>query len=150
MGARHPSHDELVAVCWAVAARDCAIERGDAPAAARFAEQARDAIDAALAAGTTLPDLAYELDYPGGAVELDGPHIDQQTAHLPAVPATAATCHDGTAAVAVADAHHALASLTEPAAGQTADDGRAAELADRGRHDEHVQAAADDDGDGWS
>ena len=153
MAARHPTPDQLVDVSWALAARDCAIERGDAPAAARFAQQARDAIDAVLATGTTRSELAYELDYPGGTAELDGPHIDEQIAQLPGGPSTAGTDRDGSAAVAVADAHLALGALTDPTAGQTAHDARAAELAgwarDR-RADADAEIAVDDDGDGWS
>jgi hypothetical protein len=74
------SYQQVEDVCWAVAARDCAIERGDTDAAALFAQQARDAIADVLATGTTLRELADELDYPGGAAEIDGPHIDHEIA----------------------------------------------------------------------
>jgi hypothetical protein len=70
------------AASWAVAARDCALERGDAAAAARFTQQARAAIDAVLATGVTPAELADELDYPGGADDLDGPHIDHHLTSL--------------------------------------------------------------------
>ena len=50
----------------AVAARDGAIEVGDLPAAAAFADQAREAIAKAVEAGIDLPELADELDSPGG------------------------------------------------------------------------------------
>lgn len=64
------------AASWALAARDAAIEKGAAEHATRFAQQAREAIEAAAAAGVTCEQLAYELDYPGGAAELDGTHVD--------------------------------------------------------------------------
>jgi hypothetical protein len=68
---------------WAVAARDCAIEVGDSLAAAAFADQAREAIARAAAAGIEPPELAAELDYPGGHTAMDGPHIDHEIAALP-------------------------------------------------------------------
>jgi hypothetical protein len=67
---------ELVAsVSWALWARDVAIERGDTDHAVRFARDSREAMAAAEAAGITREQLAAELDYPGGADELDGEHI---------------------------------------------------------------------------
>jgi hypothetical protein len=73
----------IVDASWAVAARDCAIEAGDRQAAAVFAAQARTAIATAEAAGITPPQLAAELDYPGGHTAMDGPHIDHDIAALP-------------------------------------------------------------------
>ena len=71
------TRSELVAAAsWAIAARDCATETGDTENAARFAEQARQALAAADAAGIGREQLAAELDYPGGAAELDGEHVD--------------------------------------------------------------------------
>ena len=52
--------------------------------AARFAAEAREAIAAAVEAGATPAELAWELDYPGGASAMDGPHIDRQITELPA------------------------------------------------------------------
>ena len=53
---------------------------------------------------------------------------------------------------AVAQAHEAITPLTEPAANQqqTTDDTRAAEPAGWGRHEQPADAAAADDGEGWS
>jgi hypothetical protein len=82
----------VIEVSWAVAARDCALEAGDTDAAARFAGQAREAIARATAAGANLPELAAELDYPGGHTALDGPHIDDQITAL-----RHASASDGTA-----------------------------------------------------
>jgi hypothetical protein len=45
----------------------------------------------ALATGATLPELADELGLPGGAVEIDGPHIDQRIAALPTAAGEATT-----------------------------------------------------------
>jgi hypothetical protein len=64
------------AASWAIAARDSAIEHGNTEHAARFARQAREALAAADAAGITREQLAAELDYPCGAAELDGEHVD--------------------------------------------------------------------------
>ena len=79
--------------------------------AARFAAQARDAIAAAVDAGATPAELAWELDYPGGHAAMDGPHIDRQIAELPAgtpdrdrAPATATSLAAAAAAVAAATA----------------------------------------------
>jgi hypothetical protein len=57
-----------------------------------------------------------------------------------------------TAATSVAQAHEAITPLGEPAANQqqTTDDTRAAELAGWGRHEQPADAAAADDGQGWS
>ncbi|MCY7341681.1 MAG: hypothetical protein LH603_07500 [Pseudonocardia sp.] len=66
---------QVISVSWAIAARDIAIERGDTTHAIRFAHDAREAITAAEVAGITRAQLAAELDYPGGAAELDGEHI---------------------------------------------------------------------------
>ncbi len=44
----------VVAASWSLAARDCAIENGDPKPAARFAQQAREALAAAEAAGITI------------------------------------------------------------------------------------------------
>lgn len=61
---------------WAIAARDAAIDHRDWARAATFAEQAREAIEAAGRAGISRAQLAYELDYPGGAAAMDGEQID--------------------------------------------------------------------------
>lgn len=75
--AEQAARSELVtSASWAIWARDLAIERGESDHAARFARDAREAMDAAEGAGITREQLAAELDYPGGAVELDGEHID--------------------------------------------------------------------------
>lgn len=66
----------VVSVSRAAVARDAALEQQDWPAAARLAAETRAAIDATLAAGATRDEIARELDYPGGADALDGPHID--------------------------------------------------------------------------
>ena len=66
----------VVSASWALAARDAAIEQGATEHATRFAEQAREALAAVEAAGITREQLAVELDYPGGAAELDGEHVD--------------------------------------------------------------------------
>jgi hypothetical protein len=50
--------------------------------AVRFAGEARDAIATALQAGVALDDLAEEIDYPGGAAAMDGPHVDREIADL--------------------------------------------------------------------
>jgi hypothetical protein len=68
--------ERVTAASWAVAARDLAIERGETEHAIRFAQQAREAIAAVEGAGVTREQLAHELDYPGGAAELDGEHIE--------------------------------------------------------------------------
>ena len=60
-------HRQAVDASWALAARDAAIDAGDKAMAARFAAEARDAIAAAVDAGATPAELAWELDYPGGA-----------------------------------------------------------------------------------
>jgi hypothetical protein len=89
-----------------VAARDAAIEQHLWASAARYAGEARDAIASALAAGASMDELAAELDYPGGAAELDGDHIDRLINHHyhphPAAPDTPA--HDTTGPDADADA----------------------------------------------
>jgi hypothetical protein len=78
-GAPTPEHaarsEWVAAASWAVAARDLAIERGETEHAIRFAQQAREAIAAVEGVGVTREQLAHELDYPGGAAELDGEHI---------------------------------------------------------------------------
>ena len=74
--------DRIRDASWAVAARDCAIEAGDLFAAADFADQARKAINRAVAAGIEPAELAIELDYPGGHTAMDGPHIEHQIAAL--------------------------------------------------------------------
>jgi hypothetical protein len=56
----------------------------------RIAAEARDAIAAAVEAGATPAELAWELDYPGGHAALDGAHIDRQISKLRAAAATAA------------------------------------------------------------
>jgi hypothetical protein len=83
-------HRQAVNASWALAARDAAIETGDAAMAARFAAEAREAIAAAVDAGATPAELAWELDYPGGHAALDGAHIDRQITRLRAAAATAA------------------------------------------------------------
>ncbi len=75
---------------WALAARDAAIAAEDAAMAGRFAAQAREAIAAAVQAGATPAELAWELDYPGGHAALDGAHIDRQITRLRAPAAAAA------------------------------------------------------------
>jgi hypothetical protein len=104
-------HPEAVNVSWALAARDGAIDAGDRAMAARFAAQARDAIAAAVDAGATPAKLAWELDYPGGAQAMDGPHIDRQITQLPTpaparapAPATGISLAEVAAAVAAATA----------------------------------------------
>lgn len=77
------------AASWALAARDMSIERGESEHAARFAHHARQAITALEAMGVTRDQLAAELDYPGGAAELDGEHVDLAVAY--GTPLTAAT-----------------------------------------------------------
>ena len=121
------------------------IETHGRSAAALFAQQARNAIDAVLAGGGTLDELAYELDYPGGADQLDGPHIDQQIAQLPA-PLSAPL---SAAEAAIADAHQAVAQLSEPTAGPATDHAWAIEPDDWTRVDGRSDAVADDDADGW-
>jgi hypothetical protein len=66
----------VTSASWAIAARDTAIEMGATEHAAWFAREAREALAVVDAAGITREQLAYELDYPGGAAELDGEHID--------------------------------------------------------------------------
>jgi hypothetical protein len=92
----------------AVAARDGAMEVGDLSAAAAFADQAREAIAKAVVAGIELPELADELDYPGGHTAMDGPHIDQ-----PAVTASHGLVFDsGTGPSPPGGAHsHAMADI---------------------------------------
>jgi hypothetical protein len=92
----------------AVAARDGAIEVGDLSAAAAFADQAREAIAKAVKAGIELPELADELDNPGGHRAMGGPHIDQ-----PAVTASHGLVFDsGPGPSPPAGAHsHAMADI---------------------------------------
>ena len=47
-----------------------------------FAADARTAIGAAVEAGITLDELAWEIDYPGGAAAMDGPQVDQEIAEM--------------------------------------------------------------------
>ena len=72
----------VTAASLAVAARDAAVEQGDQTAAVVFAADARRAIGAAVEAGITLDELAWEIDYPGGAAAMDGPQVDQEIAEM--------------------------------------------------------------------
>ena len=72
----------VAAASLAVAARDVAVEQGDQTAAVVFAADARRAIGAAVEAGITLDELAWEIDYPGGAAAMDGPQVDQEIAEM--------------------------------------------------------------------
>ena len=119
----------LTDVSWAVAARDCALEVGDRSAAAGFAEQARDAIAKAVAAGIAPAELADELDYPGGHTAMDGPHIDDEIAALrpPAQPdpPTRAARPTAVSAAAVSAAAGLAAAAAVTADGEAGDAARA-------------------------
>ena len=123
----------LTDVCWAVAARDCALEVGDRSAAAGFAEQARDAIAKAVAAGIAPTELADELGYPGGHTAMDGPHIDDEIAALrpPAQPDPPTRADRPTAVSAAAGLAAAAAVTADGEAGDAARDGPAHPLAPR-------------------
>ena len=63
----------IVGASWAIAARDAAIEDGDATAAARLDGLAKTAIYQAGGTGIDRHRLAAELDYPGGAEAMVDP-----------------------------------------------------------------------------
>jgi hypothetical protein len=134
----------LTDVCWVVAARDCALEVGDRSAAAGFAEQARDAIAKAVAAGIEPAELADELGYPGGHTAMDGPHVDDEIAdlRLPAQP-DPPTPADRPTAVSAAAGLAAAAAVT--ADGEAGDAARTDQLT-RWHHDDHSAHSAEDHG----
>jgi hypothetical protein len=142
-------HRQAVDASWALAARDAAIEASDKAMAARFAAEARDAIAAAVDAGATPAELAWELDYPGGHQAFDGPHIDRQIAELPnATPARAAT---SASAISLASAATAVATVADAAREHAA---RQEHLA-RWHHDDAATAAETEpdragSDDGWA
>jgi hypothetical protein len=123
---------------WALAARDAAIEVGDTAMAARFAAQARDAIASAVDAGATPAELVWELDYPGGAQEMDGPHIDRQITELPQSTPTQTGAPSTTTSLSAAAA--AVAAATTAAEAARDDTARQEQLA-RWRHDDHAATA---------
>ncbi len=129
---------------WAVAARDCAIEVADRSAAAGFAEQAREAIAKAVAAGIAPAELADELGYPGGHTAMDGPHIDDEIAALrpPAEP-DPPTRADRPAAVSAAAG---LAAAAAVAADGEAGDAAGEDQLTRWHHDDHSAHSAEDRG----
>ena len=139
----------LTDVSWAVAARDCALEVGDRSAAAGFAEQARDAIAKAVAAGIAPAELADELDYPGGHTAMDGPHIDDEIAALrpPAEPdpPTRAARPTAVSAAVVSAAAGLAAAAAVTADGEAGDAARADQLT-RWHHDDHPAHSAEDHG----
>jgi hypothetical protein len=102
--------------------------------AARFAAQARDAIAAAVDAGATPAELAWELDYPGGVQEMDGLHIDRQITELPASRPTKTGAPSTTTSLPAAAA--AVAAATAAANAARDDAARQAQLA-RWHHDAH-------------
>jgi hypothetical protein len=132
-------HRQAVDASWALAARDAAIEAGDRAMAARFAAEARDAIAAAVDAGATPAELAWELDYPGGHEALDGPHIDRQINHLCAEGSPARTPAPPTA-TSLAEASAAVAAAVAAADRARGDAARQDQLA-RWDHNDHAATA---------
>jgi hypothetical protein len=145
-------HRQAVNASWALAARDAAIHAGDRAMTARFAAEARDAIAAAVDAGATPAELAWELDYPGGAQAMDGPHIDRQITELPANTPTPSGAPSTTTSLPAAAA--AVAAATA-AANTTRDVAARQEQLARWHHDDHaatVEGGLDRTGpdDGWA
>jgi hypothetical protein len=144
-------HREAVNACWALAARDAAIETGDRAMAARFAAEARQAIAAADDAGATPAELAEELDYPGGAPAMDGPHIDRQITELPESTPTQTRAPSTTTSLPAAAA--AVAAATAAADAARDDAARQGQLA-RWHHEQEATAEAELDrtgpGDEWA
>jgi hypothetical protein len=139
----------LTDVCWAVAARDCALEVGDRSAAAGFAEQARDAIAQAVAAGIAPAELADELGYPGGHTAMDGPHIDDEIAALrpPAEPDPPTRAARPTAvSAAVVSAAAGLAAAAAVTADGEAGDAAGEDQLTRWHHDDRAAHSAEDHG----
>jgi hypothetical protein len=130
-------HREAVNASWALAARDAAIEAGDAVMAGRFADEARDAIAAAVDAGATPAELAWELDYPGGAEAMDGPHIDRQITELP----TSTSAQTGGPSTTTSLRAAAAAVAAAAAAADTARDDAAQQAQLARWHDDHEAAA---------
>jgi hypothetical protein len=151
---RRAGTERIEAACWAIAARDCALECGDSAAAALFAGEARDAIGAVLATGVTAAELADELSYPGGHTEMDGPHIDRDLTHLHGtdLPGTDRDGTDPAGAGGPAGADDAVAVGASPAAGLVAAGAVAADGEDvdaarrdqltRWHHDDHTSHTA--------
>jgi hypothetical protein len=138
----------LTDVSWAVAARDCAIEVADRSAAAGFAEQAREAIARAVAAGIEPAELADELGYPGGHTAMDGPHIDDEIAAVrpPAQPEPPTQADRPTAVSAAVLAAAGLAAAAAVTADGEADDAARTDQLTRWHHDDQAAHSAEDHG----
>jgi hypothetical protein len=147
---RRAGTDRITAAVWAIAARDCALERGDAAMASLFAGEARDAIAAVLATGVSAAELAAELDYPGGHTEMDGPQIDRDLTNLTNLHGTDRPGSEPTGASRPTGIDHTGRCGTSPAAGLVAAAGVAADGDDldaarrdqltRWHHDDHTTA----------